>query len=272
MKLIIFGKTFTINNSIHNVIDFFIRRRDFQNIAYVAVGSPSAKQILAVNPKEERLAGNSLFMKFGQGSESQYSVPTKLFEMYHRSIIPGVSPYCSIIELENDKFVMKKIAIFDKGMLKLELNQEESMVFNLFKRKIRLGSLVLNDDTSPIGIGINENKVKIKCKNSAKEDRIFFDIKITLRGTIEEIGKLQGVIANHKPMLEEEFSKLLNKQVSSLLRKFKENKVDPLELSIVYWAHNKPYNFSEKWLKEMFSHAQFNINCRVILERGGNLR
>ena len=60
-KITIIGEALA-QDQISNHFDWFIRRRGIQRIEYVALGQPSAKDILSLSQQSERLAGNSLIL------------------------------------------------------------------------------------------------------------------------------------------------------------------------------------------------------------------
>ncbi len=269
MKLIMFGEQYVKEHDISTVLDFFTRRRDFQNIAWITLGVPSAETVLSVTPKEERIPGNSLFMKFGQGSESPYSYKKKLFEMYNDIITPGNSPSCSIMETKNDKIVMNKAAIFSKGKLALELNENETEILNLLTDKIHLGSLNINlkEKGSPVSISINKGSSKIKVKKSNDSD-ILCSITPKINATLEELDGFTGEASELTPKFEAD----LKKQVTALLDKFKENQVDPLHLQMFYWANDKNYMPNKDWLTDIYPNIKFEINPNIELNHTGTLR
>lgn len=267
MKIIIFGKGFAANKSLNDAITFFTRRRDFQMISWIAVGAPSASAILSFNPKEEMSPGSNLFMKFGEGAESQYARKQRLFEMYHQLQTPGISPSCAIIELKEDTYVMENMAVFDEnGKTKLVLGRDETKLFNILDRGIKLGSLVLRDGDSPIGIGLEQAKGSIKLAKPYTKP--VFNIDVKARAGLEETVAADG----NTEELSKKFSKLLTKQMGNLLNKLKENEVDPLEFESTYWAKNREVKFSKSWLKEEYQHAVFNVNCDVKIERTGYIK
>ncbi|ERI92437.1 germination protein, Ger(x)C family [Clostridiales bacterium oral taxon 876 str. F0540] len=269
MKLIIFGEQFVKERSLDYILDFFTRRRDFQNIAWVSLGVPSAKAVLSITPKEERIPGNGLFMKFGQGSESPYSYKKRLFEMYNDTITPGSSPSCSIIETKEDKLVMNKAAVLSKGKLNLVLNEDETQILNLLTDKIHLGSLTtkLEEKGPPISMSINRGSSKIKIKKTSEGD-ILCTINPKINATLEELDNFSG----DAPKLAPIFETILKKQITALLDKFKENKVDPLHLQMLYWSNDKDYMPKNEWITEIYPNIKFEVNPDIELIRTGTLR
>ncbi|MBK1813046.1 Ger(x)C family spore germination protein [Clostridium sp. YIM B02505] len=270
MKIIVFGQKFAENYSINSIIDFFVRRRDFQVIAYSAVAFPNAKEVLSVSPSDEYLPGNALFMKFGQGSESPYKYTAKLFQMYDRLITPGSTPFCSVVEKKENDLYIKKVALFQDGKLKLILEQDEAKVLNILNNTSDPSSLRYNyrGASNPIGVGLNQTKTKIKFKEVTESRNIVFDINIKVAATLEEVG-IQDF--NTKD-LENSINRYVEEKALALLEKLKENQVDPLQLQRLYWSKTPSYELSNKWLTKEYSKVQFNVNVSVTIERSGLLK
>jgi spore germination protein KC len=266
MKLILFGSEFIKNNSIDPVIQFFVRRRDFQNIAYTAVGYPSAKALLSHKLKEENFAGNGLFLKFGEGAENPYGLHRRIYELYRQIVTPGISPSLPIIELKENKFVMEKICILSRGKTKLELGRDESKIFNMLTRRIPLASLSMKEGNEEVGIGLRDVSGKIKYDGKSKN--LNFNVNIKAKALLEEVGTTYIT----KEDLEKRFSELLTKRTESLFIKLKENNLDPFELEIKYWSSNRDFNFNEEWLESEIPRAKFNVNCKINVVSTGSLK
>ena len=58
-KMLVFDKKI-LEKDMKESLDFFIRRRDFQMVSWVAVGKPSAEKVVKVEPDSE-MSGSSLF-------------------------------------------------------------------------------------------------------------------------------------------------------------------------------------------------------------------
>lgn len=270
MKIIVLGEKFVENHSINSIIDFFVRRRDFQVIAYNAVAFPTAKEVLSISPSDEYLPGNSLFMKFGQGSESPYKYTAKLFQMYDRLITPGSTPFCSVIDKKDMELDVKRIALFQDGKLKLILEQDETKVLNILNNTSHPSSLRYNyrGALNPVGLGLNKSKTKIKLRKVTGSHNIVFDVDIKISANLEEVGIQDFNIKD----LESAVNSYVDEKVLTLLEKLKENQVDPLQLQRIYWSKTPSYDLSNKWFTNQYSKVQFNVNTKVKIESSGLLK
>jgi spore germination protein KC len=266
MKLILFGGEFIRHNPISETVDFFVRRRDFQNIAYTAVALPSAKEMLSHDLTQENFAGNGLFMKFGEGSENPYALSRRIYQLYHQVITPGISPSLPIIELEEDKYVVERIAILSDNKTKLELGRDESKLFNMLSRNVTLASLTLQEEDENLGIGLNNVSGKIKYDTKSKS--LNYNVHIEATATIEQPSKTY----RGRDELSDKFSRLICKKTMELLEKLKDNNVDPLELEIKYWENKRDFWFNKAWLNNELTRVKFNVSCDIEIISTGNLK
>lgn len=266
MKLILFGSELVSHNPINELVDFFVRRRDFQNIAYAAVALPCAKDLLSHDLEQENFAGNGLFYKFGEGAENSYALSRRMYELYHQVITPGISPSLPIIELVEDKYVVEKIAILSEGKTSLRLSRDESMIFNMLSRGITLASLTLQEEEAKLGIGLNNVKGKIKYDNKSKT--LNYNVQLKATATIEQPSETR----RGSYELSDKFSRLLSKKTMDFLEKLKDNNVDPLELEIKYWENNRDFWFCKTWLHNELTRVKFNVSCDIKIISAGNLK
>jgi spore germination protein KC len=133
-KILVLGKE-VVESDISHILDWFMRRRDIQKIAWMTIGKPTAKEILDLTPKAERLPSNSLFLAFGEaGTESPYISSEYLYlfrrELYER----GVDPHLPIVEIEEKIFKINTVSIFKDAKQVLKLNQDDTKTFNTMLR------------------------------------------------------------------------------------------------------------------------------------------
>ena len=270
MKIILLGEEFAKEYPLERVVDYVVRRRDFQNVAWVLVGRPTAESILKVQPIGERIAGNYLFMKFGQGVESQYIHETRSYGFYSDMITPGVTPLCPIVELKEQNFMINKAALFSDGKMKLELQKEETKLLKALTGEMDKGFFVMNHSKISdklFGILVRSVKPRINLENP-NEEIPNFSMEINVKALVEET----SIPRNDSEVISTEFEKYIKKEVMDLMEKLQENEVDPLRLGAYYWMHHIDYEWNERWLTELYPRAKFDINVIVEVEGSGNLR
>lgn len=261
MKIIIYGRDYASRHDISPIEEFLIRRRDFQDTAWVCLGAPSAKEVLSVTPNEEKVPGNGLFLKFGQGTNSPYAVKTKSYEFYNDIITPGCTPVCSIMELKEGNIIMNKAALFSEGKLSLILNKEETQLLNLLKDRIKFGtfSIIRKEEKKPISISIDNGKSKINVRKTKDGGGITCTIDIKIEGSLEEIDSFTGKDTELSP----EFEEMLKKHVMTLLDKFSNSNLDPLRLEMRYWSNTLEFMPTKAWLTDMIPNINYVINPKI---------
>lgn len=118
------------------------------------------------------------------------------------------------------------------------------------------------ESKNPLGININNGKAAIKLKEVNND--IICNIKVTIKGNLEEVGEyveLTDVEARAK--------KILDSRINLLVKKLQEKGLDPLQLQVKYWANNKDYDFSDEWLENQYKKVQFKVDSNVVIERTG---
>lgn len=85
-KLIVIGEGFA-KDGISGMLDWFSRRRDLQQVAYVGLGKPDAISILENKPKVEQIPGNYLFISFGDTGTETPLITTTYFYHFRSAIL-----------------------------------------------------------------------------------------------------------------------------------------------------------------------------------------
>lgn len=269
MKLVIYGKNFAENHDLDKIEEFLITRKDVQDMAWISLGIPSAKAILNITPKEEKIPGNSLFLKFGLGTDSPFTIKVRSYEFYSDIITPGCTPICSIMEAENNNIIMNKTALFSKGKLSSILNKEETELLTLLRDGIRFGSLSIlrKGEKIPLSISIDSGKAKINIDKSQDDNSITCTIKIKIEGSLEETDGFSGKVKTLSPEMEE----ALKKRVMTLLNKLKENNLDPLRLEMRYWSNTLDFMPAKTWLTDMLPKINFIVDPKIDIIHTGVL-
>ncbi|MBM7661317.1 spore germination protein KC [Bacillus mesophilus] len=264
-KIIVISKEVAENN-IKEVLDWFIRRRDIQKVAFLAIGEPSAKEILDIQPKSERVPSNSLFLIFGKtGTESPYIVTEYLFDFWKRLREKGLDPLLPIIEVHDngELFDVHKSALFNKESLQTTLSTKETKVLRiLMNRASKLDVEVKSQEDEQIFIAVDLAKTNIKINKET------IDIDVQLEGIVEEAtGHMDK---SDIPKVKELAEKQVKERVEGLLQKIQKEELDPVGFGLLYRASHSYKNEYEDWL-EMYPKIKFNVNVEMTLQGTGLL-
>jgi len=258
-KAIILGQSFVEKEDVSEILDWFIRRRDIQGIAYMGVGSPTALEVLHIKPTFERLPGNALFLYFGRsGTEAPYIITEPLFDFYRRIKEKGVDPILPIIQAEGDKYSIRSSAIFKNYRMSLILNDLESEILNTFLGRLKKTDFKIHADGKEFFVFADSAKLKYDLLVGEKT-RIHIHCKMSV--TIEESKETLALEKLHQ--LEVLTEQEINKNVLKLVKKLQQANVDPIGFGLRYRAsHFNNQNEWQEWEK-IYPEIEFTVNADV---------
>ncbi|MEE6451666.1 Ger(x)C family spore germination protein [Gottfriedia acidiceleris] len=268
-RLLVIDKELLGENQI-DLMKWFIKRADIQGIAYVAVGEPSAKEVLSWKVKSERLAGNAVVLAFDEESnKSPYVVSEILNDYYMRLKEDGIDPFLPIIEPFDSTFKISTAAVLKGTKFEAVLNRDETRLLN---------ELLNPEKTTLINVGKGKDQFYVSAENTKTDIRIvapknkkpYADVHIKVKGFIEESKKALHQDRDLKEY-EKKASKLINKRIKIFLEHLQDLNVDPLGLGLKYQAN---YGVSKKEIKkwkEIYPKLEFRVKTKVILKGTGTM-
>lgn len=268
-KAIVFGES-VVKDDIEEILDWFIRRRDIQKMAWVGIGKPDAEKILNLKRKVERLPSNSLFLSFGKaGTESVYIVSEYLFDLRKRMTEKGVDPILPILELKEDKyFQIQNAAVLSTNKTGIVLSPEETKIMNLLLNRVKeMDVEVKKQEKVAFFVAVDDADVNYKINLDDNENPKIL-VNIQMEGIIEEdlsIGEDEK-ISDYKKMTEEQ----VKGKVIDLLNKLKKEKLDPIGLGLKYRASSFDKDDWEKW-QSLYDKVEFDTNVELTLQGTGLL-
>ncbi|MBT2659349.1 Ger(x)C family spore germination protein [Bacillus sp. ISL-18] len=230
-KVIIFGSD-VVKKDLRKVMDWFMRRRDVQKVAYVAIGKPYAKTVLQVKPKDENIPANSLFLYFGDaGTETPYISTNYLFNFYRSICDRGIDGYLPIIDVHNNSFFINTVSVFKGNKEALILSQDETKTFNAIQSNNKKLDIKVKKGSLSFMVTTQMFKSDFSMKES-KKNKPVIQLKTKIKGTVEE----STDTLDDKQL--EKYGKLASKssenRIRNLLTKFKDNGVDPFGFGLMY--------------------------------------
>lgn len=259
LKAIVLSRDITNHFSLDEIIYYFVRRGDIQQIAWLLVGEPSARDVIELMPEGENFAGNYLFMKFGQGVQPQFVNITETNEAFANMNVPGVSISCPIIKVRSEHYVAESTAIFHEGKLAMTLDMDQTRILNILEMGLNVGFITTYDeDKKPIGVRIQKGKAKISLKEDSKESMTCsIDMKVT--GLLEEYPDT----SYDNSAIESKLENLFASQTLKLMNDLQSRGLDPLALQVKYWAKHPEYSFSKDWVTQVYPRIKFNVTSDV---------
>ncbi|WP_078546931.1 Ger(x)C family spore germination protein [Litchfieldia alkalitelluris] len=267
-KTIVLGEEL-FEKDIKETMDWFVRRRDIQNVAWVTLGSPTAKAVLELKPDSERLPSNALLLAFGdQGTETPYITSVFLFKFIRDLNESGINPVLPIVEMGKEKlFMINRLVILEEGKEKLRLNKDETKTFNILDKGYDKTDILVDEEDEKFLISVQSlsSNFKVDVKN---QDEPSLQINIKLSGIVEESQNMIDLKTLNR--YEKLVSKASTKRVKDLILKFQEEKVDPLGFGLRYRATHSGEESAKykKWL-ELYPKLQINVNVEAKIEGTG---
>ncbi|MFJ7727667.1 Ger(x)C family spore germination protein [Neobacillus sp. NPDC097160] len=265
-KVVVFGEEIVMQKGNAGINYWFTRRRDIQEIAWVAIGKPSALEVLKVKPKSERIPSNAMFLALGkEGSESPYVFSEFLFDYKYRLIERGIDPLLPIIEAKKDLLEINTVGLFNKNQLKMTLEPEETKILNfLRKREEKSANKITKGKTKVI---IDTNKLKAKYKIlTPKGKEPFIKVKVSIDGTLEETTR--RVSNAQLSVYEKAAEKSMNKEIEALLVKIQKANLDPIGFGLRYRSRHFNNDDWEEW-KRLYPRIKFKVQTKVQIEDTG---
>ncbi|MBB6734996.1 Ger(x)C family spore germination protein [Cohnella zeiphila] len=270
LKAIVIGRELVEKGNMDEVMDWFVRRRDIQNIAWVAAGVPDGRSILDLRPPTERLPSNMLFMSFGQvGTETAYIVSEYLFDFRRRLRERGLDPILPIVESRGDQQVaINKVALLDKNKMRLVLDPLDTKIFNSFYQGIGKYDIQIRQDQGYFIISADNVKGSFTIENV--QGKTVITLKPHIHGIIEEatspISKTE--LAKYERQAEQE----IKERALQFVKRLQQANIDPIGFGLRYRARHpgNPDHVWKKWV-ELYPEVEFRVQPHVRLTSTGQL-
>ena len=265
-KVIVYGDEVVKENGNAGINYWFVRRRDIQSIAWVAIGRPSALAVLKVQPKSEYIPSNALFLALGRdGSESPYIISEFLFDFKYRLIERGLDPLLPIIKAKKDIFEINTVGLFNKSKLELTLNPEETKILNFLRNREEKSANKITKGKTTIVIATHKVKTKYKIY-TPKGESPYIKVNVSLEGSVEEATRL---VPNDKLSdYERATEKSLSKEIENVLSKIQKANVDPIGFGLRYRSRHFNNDDWEEW-KRIYPLIKFKVKTKVQIEDTG---
>jgi spore germination protein KC len=271
-KAILFGEE-VAKEEIKELLDWFIRRRDIQKIAWVGIGKPDAQSVISIKREVERLPSNALFLSFGRtGSESPFIISEYLFDFRKRITERGLDPILPIIEAKNNKYYdINTAGVFDSEKLKVTLSEEETRILNILLNRATKAHLSVNkkkdndQNSFFIAADILRAKYDLHHVESGSPSLV---VRVNIEGIVEEAWEEISHAELNK------FEKIAEKQyqdkVTTLLTKLQKENLDPVGFGLKYRAKSFSRDDWEKWQK-IYPEIPIKVKVDVTLQGTGML-
>ncbi|MCQ6282477.1 Ger(x)C family spore germination protein [Bacillus sp. EB600] len=270
-KVIVFGEKI-LEEDMRVLSDFFLRRRDLQQISWVSVGSPSAEAVLKSKPSAEVSGANVLFNLFsGVGTNSSNTVSTYLFDFRRQLIEDGIDAVLPIIETDKKRktMIVNKSIVFKDRKGKVELNPDQSEIYNILTSKM---------DTINLIIPIPNKKNEVFSAFMEKTNTKYWIEPLSNHEYVLKMNvKMAGIVEESKIRLSQfklnQYNKLAGKEakkrILTFLSDMHKNGVDPIGFGLRYQAtHLDNQNRANEW-NQIYPNLKFDVSVKVDIKDVG---
>jgi len=268
-KLLIIGKPYARGDMSHS-LDWLFRRRDIQQISYLALGDPDAKSILEVKPPSERLPGNALMLSMtDEGTESPYIVPVYLYDYYRRIKSRSEDAYLPVVKAAKDTYEIDRVAILRGTRTRLELSPPETAIFNQLIRQYSRFSLKGRADGGNLHLNVESFSRSFKIITPPEGSPVI-RMRISVDGEVEES---DTPIFNRKwDKIERDMESRISEETAALLEKLRDAGTDPVGFGLRYRAeHHDPAGEWAEWQK-LYPRVRFEVTAKVNIRGSGIIR
>jgi len=269
LKTIIIGKKL-LGHDLSEIVDIFLRRRDFQRVSWVAIGTPTAEKVLKTEPTTEMPASVALFNIFSDtGVESPYIVTAYLFDFRRKMLESGIDPVLPIMQADekSTKLLVNHSVVLNDKKEALELNPQQTKVYQTLKNELDKIELLIKGEDHEFVVSIDALKSKFKILTT-ENGRAVLKLSVDLAGIIEESDEY--IQSKELNSLSRQASKEVEKWVRDLLVLFQEKKVDPLGFGLRYKATRlESKDLRREWEQDIYPNMEFDVSVNVGIKSTG---
>lgn len=273
MKLAVFSEGLA-KKGLNTYVDWMQRSMEVQEICWVALGRPSAQEVLAYKPKSERYPSNNLFLTFDRtGGETDVAVMQYLFSFYRQLTEEGIDPVLPVITLEKQGLGIDHAAAFKKDKQVMLLNEDETRLYNMIKDHIRRVEWSLSfgpeEKIRHAVVSVRRHPSSYKIREG---DKAQIQLQLGIKGVIMEIQPHTKVTPDIRSMVEEKLKGKLETELKDLMMKFQKAGIDPIGYGIRYRSRHWGGADEMKAWEGLYPKAVFQIQAKVSLPDNGAMK
>jgi Ger(x)C family germination protein len=248
-------------------LDLFMRRIEFQPVAWIGITQGSVKSILQVNPESPESVSDALMDIFSRsGTDTSEILPLYVYEFFSLSVEPGQSPYVMIVKniQKNNKIEVSDLAIFKKDRMVGILSSAETKILQILqKNKMASTSFTVQDGTF--------NLLKYSNKTKVKLNQISIQLQLEL-----ELDQNHGPpVASSEQLhnLEKQVNVSVQRQIEHLIEKLQGLKTDPAGFGNHYrTAVSGGFMKIDEWENEIFPKMKVDVKVNTKIQRRGSIK
>ncbi|RUL48625.1 Ger(x)C family spore germination protein [Lysinibacillus antri] len=280
LRVVVLGESLA-EEGVLSITDTLSRDASIGTMLYLCVSKGNAKEILETKPPVSDM-GTYLYNLLKQNIEGELLVSATLHEFLQAYYDPGKDPILPLVTMEDKSVKADGLVVFNNDKVVGFLKGDEGFYIKLIRERFKAGSTE---------ISIPSESVKKFIKNKPKKENIFVvvdDIKSNSKITLVEASTPKYKITIHidsvikevseeviledpesLKTLEELIEKEMEKKVNNIMKKLQEMNSDPLGFGMVYDSSIRNKKLTHEEWKDMFPHAEFDVEINVDIVKTG---
>ncbi|WP_036747087.1 Ger(x)C family spore germination protein [Paenibacillus sp. UNC451MF] len=263
-----------------DVIDYFLRDSEMRRSLKVLVVKGDAKQVLEVNPPNEKLPVKFISSAAENTRKSSRMLAESRLGEVHEKLLKRESYLIQVISATKD---MQDISIVGSALFDGQTNNligiiggKDTAGINFIKENIKGGVVNAEVDQQLIGYEINWEKRSTRVDVSNPE-RLVFHIHIKTKGTIDQsLEQLDLTKEETITKLEEGISKEVKRITDHVIHKLQKEYVrDVFDLELFLYQEHYPTwkKIKDDWEegKKLFSKAKIEVTVDTEVQRSGSI-
>ncbi len=275
-ELLIIGQSIILNNNINKIFDFFLREPQARTDCLVIV-SDKNDAIDLINPKDENNEGTfpskDLITIIENSKEiTGYTITQTLEEFIINYYEEGLDTVLTNVVIDNSdnqiKTKLTGLVAFKNNNYVGRLSENNSFIYNTINNNYKRGSIDIPYKNNLLGLELKPNS---KINVSIKDNKIIYDINVTLEGVVTELHtNIDFNTDKDYKKLEDATNEYIKEEIKSLIDYCKSNNVDILGLkNLLYKYKYKEYKKYKD--SDIYNISKININVDSNIYRYGNI-
>ncbi|MFQ3543424.1 Ger(x)C family spore germination protein [Halobacillus rhizosphaerae] len=286
VRLEIYGRDIA-KSGLEGYMDTLSRDAKVSDMGYLAIADNQAAELLNSANSEDAPNIGTYMQRLLEKSIHRQIIPNcTLHEFNHMYYDVGIDPVLPLMKLENNKAVIKGLALFKEDSFQDELPQEDIYKLMILKNEFSDGQFQLklekdafeedkketskqDYDEGPLLVSFHEinSKVKISPKQgSPSKQTVHIKMDARLLELSKDIDLKQMKVIDK---IEREVEKELTKQLEGLIEQLKEDQIDPVGFGRNYNSKNRTQRLTEKQWRETIPNLDVDIHVKFKMLRHG---
>ncbi|WP_433742513.1 Ger(x)C family spore germination protein [Falsibacillus pallidus] len=291
LRVAIYGDEIA-SEGLSQYVDTLTRDASIGNMVYLAVASPTAKEILNhQDPYQTDNIGTYLYNMIRQNIDREL-IPNPTLQEYLRTFYDiGKDPVLPLLTIENGHIVISGLALFNDDHYLAPLPQDDIFYLRMLMEKYTRALTEIDLPRQRFKAFFTENQTENPTYKEKKEDvhltldnihahekitmteetgRPIFSIHVKTNLRVLEVSETMdlgdpAVVRK----LETEISKKMEKKMNELSAMLKEKNTDPIGFGNYYMARHRSTHLTKQQWMDIYKNSKINVTVETSIQRTG---